>query len=156
MAWDKFEPKDIDHLSKKLRVLRGDAYACRGQSSAEWEHLTSTLTRAISHRLEVLCSKPRDADAAHKRAMIIESSSVEQFQKLAPENLSHTERSMIGALYLTLSLMQHYGTPTRLLDWTLSPWVAAYFASEADPKHDGVIWAFNHDALIREAEKQFV
>jgi hypothetical protein len=41
-----------------------------------------------------------------------------------------------------LSLMQHYGLPTRLLDWTASPLFAAYFAvaHKPEPDKDGAIW----------------
>ena len=62
-----------------------------------------------------------------------------------------------------LALMQHHGAPTRLLDCTYSPFVAAKFAIEAGGK-DAVIWCFDRrwcyegvrkvidDSLIRDRD----
>lgn len=41
-----------------------------------------------------------------------------------------------------LALMQHHGAPTRLIDFTWSPYVAAFFGLERTVG-DGVVWAMN-------------
>lgn len=42
-----------------------------------------------------------------------------------------------------LTLAQHHGLPTRLLDWSSNPLVALYFAVEQHADKDGVVYALN-------------
>jgi hypothetical protein len=51
-----------------------------------------------------------------------------------------------------LALMQHHGAPTRLLDWTKSAYVAAFFAAQsAGSEKPFVIWAIDQESVNAEA-----
>lgn len=59
------------------------------------------------------------------------------------------------SLLQLMSLAQHHGLPTRLLDWTYSPFVAAYFATGGRSDVDGAIWGVDYSAVHDHAPDLF-
>jgi hypothetical protein len=112
----------------KLMVLWG----FRGQSDASWP-LESTLTRLAQ---QCRCHNNR---LNHREYWMSRQFERRAFDYLNSQPLPTTKLDW-------LALMQHHGSPTRLLDFSHSFYVAAFFAMET-ASDDAAVWCINHDML---------
>jgi hypothetical protein len=71
----------------------------------------------------------------------------------APSTILNADR--VPALTDYWAQMQHYGAPTRLIDWTASPYVAAYFAAVDAEDQDGAIFVVEPDPVHADFMRHF-
>ena len=124
---EEFFQAHYDFMDKK------ETWIFRGQKN-DWD-LGTKLEREIK-RFKL---KMKDAPK-------IEAGLLRRFKRQSHHYLARTPSP--GNYMEWFALMRHYGAPTRLLDWTYSFFVAAYFAVEnAEAKDDCIIWAFNAESM---------
>ena len=85
----------------------------------------------------------------------LEAHAVALFQEQSHLYLNVKSLLMDDSLPGWWALMQHYGTPTRLIDWTASPYVGAYFAVRERPHSCGAIWVVGPGAVDAAMLAQF-
>ena len=132
------EVQSIEELIERLNDLPNN-FIYRGHSNAEWS-LQSSLERIIGSKWS--------AEEATK----FEEYSIAQFQ--SKFHLYDRENVKPDSKLAWLSIMQHYGVPTRLLDFTESPYVALYFALEAySPQTcaDFAVFALDYTAIMEKS-----
>ncbi|MDD2466883.1 MAG: FRG domain-containing protein [Desulfobulbus sp.] len=140
---EKIEIKNWSEFDRKVAKLPFRVWLFRGQPEAAWE-LETSLFRLFEDLQKTfdICrpdKRRRFARDQHEIAMI---SHFKANAHLYLRSLPHNRESNLE----WLSIMQHFGCPTRLLDVTASPYIALFFALEQGHS-DAAVYGFHQQEL---------
>lgn len=132
---------EISNIDNLLRVVNelSNSFVFRGQANAAWA-LQSSLERIIGDKW------------SSTEAQKFEEYSLSQFK--SKFHLYDRENVEPSSKLAWLSVMQHYGVPTRLLDFTESPYVALYFALEGynpQTKANLALYAIDYSDILEKS-----
>jgi hypothetical protein len=142
LDWDGFEGA-VKRLSDSVRMNGGDPKTLlfRGQGNSDYK-LDTTLERAGGENISFsryynLMSKVKPAVESFTQnrwdisdfstKVVKEFRNVDSFQGLPTED-GLLKAFPSGAVYRFMVYLRHHGFPSPLLDWSASPYVAAFFA----------------------------
>lgn len=110
-----------DAWNENIQRFRSD-YVYKGMADSRWD-LRTTLMRLGGNFRELERSLQRNFKKYARRSAVASDSE-----------------------WNWLAVAQHHGLPTRLLDWTYSPYVALHFATDNLELYDrdGAIWCVNY------------
>ena len=104
--WDELQRAVFDDVWDEKIMRYRDNRIYRGMADESW-NLVPSLNRVCGHDLS------------------LETQVFRSFRKYG-----YAELAEYSGFWKLLPVAQHHGLPTRLLDWTYSPLVAAHFATE--------------------------
>jgi hypothetical protein len=131
----KVRINSIDDLIAKFNS-HANHFVYRGHADAAWP-LQSSLERVIGSAWSAALART------------YEDRSLYSFQ--TKFHLYDYENVAPNSKLAWLAIMQHYGVPTRLVDFTVSPYVALYFALETyqpSTKSDLAVFALDSTAIM--------
>src|SRR5262245_40012046 len=134
--WFSTTLESEDEAIQVLTELQGMRWLSRGQAE-RYNNLTPSIDRDARDTL------------AQAEMLKLERQSIDIFRSTARFFADEGERSALQKDIGALMVLRYYGTPTRLLDWSQSPFVSAYFAVSENDSRDGEIWDGSNGNMLK-------
>ena len=128
---EKVEIESWEEFMSKVSQLdsRPEEFVYRGQKDCSWS-LRPSLARIWDCFSNAKENEIRTHDVFLRRSATLLSPNI------------YGEMTRHNNIFLWWTQMRHHGAPTRILDWTRSPYIAAYFACESG-EESGAVWCLN-------------
>lgn len=128
---------EVSRLSQYLQIIeennskfqRKQRFLYRGESM-----LSYTLLPSVYRKTE---------DGLGSEVYLSKSSERSILTDFMTEAASYINGVPVDDMFRWVEYAQHFGVPTRLLDWTSNPLVALFFACSSNPNEDGRIYILN-------------
>jgi hypothetical protein len=143
LGWETTCLSSINEVLDTLKLLLNTNWITRGQTEC-WGTLIPKIDRMQFDQITTRELKIR-----------LEKESIQLFQSTARAvGPKYFQKNLMFDIN-TLMILQHYGVPTRLLDWSQIPYVSAFFACFGSDDCDGELWGFDYQKYIEQGNKQW-
>jgi hypothetical protein len=139
------EVNDVSEWMKTVIALqsqKNEQWVFRGQSNEKWS-LETSLGRAVEYS-----EGTGLGIATHEQLKRAEYNAMTEFLREASRDIQYRFLKGINLL----SLMQHHGSKTRLLDFTYSPLSALFFSMDEAKSNSFAIWAIRLNSFCKNGE----
>jgi hypothetical protein len=141
MSWNQIKISSWKELVEIIDFTKSyqstlSPWIFRGQSNEEWSLKTTILRKILFHNIN------------KKTALGIEKRLYREFKTKYRLYCNHKiPKFEEFDTFCYLGMMQHYCCPTRLLDWTESPYIATFFTIESLFDKNGILYILNASKL---------
>lgn len=138
-----------EYRDQFAQTVRSSGFVFRGMSNSAWKLLPGVF---------------REYPEEMKSSTVVGGGySGRIYSDAELEILTHFKKEACGLLphisqkddFTWLQYAQHYGVPTRLLDFSDNPLVAMYFCCQSESETDGIVWIINHLTFNNWTQNEF-